>query len=140
TLLFGGAREAFDEHRHVLDVLGTTRYLGHDPGAAAVQDLALFGLWYDAQLGYLRALETVRAAGVDVEAFASLAATQLGYVTAATADTAREVASRSYPRGPASLTEHAPMLEQLTDLRRDLRLGTGGLAAVQAALTERIAR
>ncbi len=52
----GVTQSAFDEHRATLEIIGSTQYLGADPAAAAVQDLTLFGLWYDAQIGYLRAL------------------------------------------------------------------------------------
>lgn len=118
--------------------IGSARYLGADPAAAAVQDLALFGLWYDAHIGYLRALETVRMAGIDVEDFAPLAATQLGHVVHATADTAREIATSSFPRGPADLTEHAPVLERLTELRRDQSLGDGDLDRIHSLVQQRI--
>jgi 3-hydroxyisobutyrate dehydrogenase-like beta-hydroxyacid dehydrogenase len=139
TFVYGGPRPAFDEHRAALETIGSASYLGPDPGAAAVQDLALFGLWYDAQIGLLRALETVRAAGIDVEAFASRAATQLAHVVQAAGQTAHEVAARSYPRGPADLTEHAPVLERLRELRRDQRLGDGDLERIEALVRRRIA-
>lgn len=138
TFLYSGPRPAFDEHRATLEVFGSARYLGADPGAAAVQDLALFGLWYDAQIAYLRALETVRSAGIDLEAFAPLAATQLGHVVHATADTAREIATGSFPRGPADLTEHAPVLERLAELRRDQSLGNGDLDYIHGLVQRRI--
>lgn len=138
TILYSGPQAAFDEHRASLETLGSARYLGQDPAAAAVQNLALFGLWYDAQIGYLRALETVRSVGIDVEDFAPLGAAQLGHVVHATGDTAREVATRSYPRGPADLTEHAPVLDQLIGLRRNQRLGTGDLDHTHDLVRQRI--
>lgn len=138
TFLYSGPHLAFDQHRGALEAIGSARYLGADPGAAAVQDLTLFGLWYDAQTAYLRALETVRSAGIDVEDFAPLAATQLGHVVHATVDTAREVATGSFPRGPADLTEHAPVLERLIELRRDQRLGNGDLDRIHSLIQQRI--
>lgn len=138
VLLYSGPQSVFDEHRATLETIGSARHLGADPAAAAVQDLALFGLWYDAQVGYVRALETIRSAGIDVEEFAPVAATQLGHVVHATADTAREVATRSFPRGPADLTEHAPVLERLIELRRDQRLGNGDLDRIHGLVQQRI--
>lgn len=140
TFLYSGPRAVFDHHRRALETIGSPRYLGTDPGAAAVWDLALFGLWYDAQIGYLRALETVRAAGIDLETFADPAGTQLGHVTDAAVDTAREVATGTFPRGPATLSEHAPVLDRLLALRRDQRLGTGDLERIQHLVSHRIAR
>ena len=128
----------FDQHKPALEVLGTARYVAADPGAAAVQDLALFGLWYDAQLGYLRALDTVRSVGIDIEELAPLAAAQLGHVVDTTADTAHELVTESFPRGPASLSEHAPVVERLKTLRHNQRLGLGGLDHIHPLLQQHI--
>jgi 3-hydroxyisobutyrate dehydrogenase-like beta-hydroxyacid dehydrogenase len=138
TIFYSGPADLFARHQDTLALLGPARYAGTDPGAAAVQDLALFGLWYDAQVGYLRALETVRAAGIDLEDFAALAATQLGHVVAGAAGTAREITSGSYPRGSADLTEHETVLAKLVSLRADQRLGDGQLELV-LRVRERIA-
>ncbi|OLF14823.1 hypothetical protein BU204_25010 [Actinophytocola xanthii] len=140
TIFYSGPAEVFDRHRGTLAALGPARFAGTEPGAAALRDLALFGLWYDAQLGYLRALETVRAAGADVEAFAPMAAAQLGHVVADAENTAREVATRAFPRGPADLGEHESVLTKLVELRSDLRLGTGDLETALRLVRNRIAR
>jgi 3-hydroxyisobutyrate dehydrogenase-like beta-hydroxyacid dehydrogenase len=139
AFLFSGPRAAFDAHRAVLDRLGATRYAGPDPGAGAAQDLALYGLWYDAQLGLLRALEAVRAAGGDVEAFAAAGAGQLRHVVDGAGGTARELVAGRFPRGPADLVEHAAVLERLVALRAGQRLGDGGLGRVLDLLRARIA-
>lgn len=139
--LYSGSRSAFDEHRATLEVIGTARYLGEDPAAAAVHDLALFGLWYDAQVGYLRALETIRLNGIeDVQEFAAAAATQLGHVVKTTGETARELVANEFPRGPADLVEHAGVLERLIDLRSQARLGSGGLDHVHELVEQHIAK
>jgi 3-hydroxyisobutyrate dehydrogenase-like beta-hydroxyacid dehydrogenase len=91
TILYSGSRQAFDEHRAVFDLLGTPRFVGESPEAAAVWDLALFGLWYDAQLGLLRALDTVRAAGIDTAEFGDTASTQLNHVLTAIPGTVAEL-------------------------------------------------
>jgi hypothetical protein len=80
TILYSGSRAAFEQHRATLDLLSGPRFVGDAPEAAAVWDLALFGVWYDAQLGLLRALDAVRAAGMDVAGFAGPVGVQLGHV------------------------------------------------------------
>lgn len=107
--------------------LGEVRVVGTDPGAAALYDLVLLGLWYDAQVGYLSALGMMSAAGVDVVEFAPFAARQLGFVVEGVGETAREVVEGDYPRGPASLVEHGAVLERIVGLRRG-----GGLGEVAA--------
>lgn len=139
TILYGGSRAAYERHSAALGLLGTPRYVGEAPEAAAVWDLALFGLWYDAQLGLLRALDTVRAAGIDVADFAELASTQLGHVVAAVPGTVTELRQATYPPGPASLAEHLPVVRRLVELRAGRQLGDGGLADLAARIETLVA-
>ncbi|PSL01306.1 3-hydroxyisobutyrate dehydrogenase-like beta-hydroxyacid dehydrogenase [Haloactinopolyspora alba] len=134
TILYGGSRHAFDRHLSVLELLSTARHVGENPAAAAVWDLTLFGVWYDAQLGLLRALTAAREAGLDVAGFAETAAIQLGHVVAAAADTAGEVLDGEYPRGPADLREHRMVVDELVAQRAGSALGDGGLTDVSRLL------
>jgi 3-hydroxyisobutyrate dehydrogenase-like beta-hydroxyacid dehydrogenase len=128
TLLYSGSAEGFERHRGTLQLLSNARFVGRAPEAAATWDLALFGLWYDAQLGVLRALDVARRAGLDLGEFADTATIQLGHVVAAVPETASEVLAGEYPAGPADLREHLPVVRQLIDLRVGSALGDGGLA------------
>lgn len=139
TILYSGSRPAFQAHEKVLALLSTPRFVGDRPEAAAIWDLTLFGVWYDAQLGLLRALETVREAGMDLTEFAETAAGQLGHVVAAAPGTATEVLSATYPAGPATLGEHLPVVRHLIELRAGQGLGDGGLPEVAARIEARIA-
>ncbi|MFB4316554.1 NAD(P)-dependent oxidoreductase [Actinomadura sp. 21ATH] len=130
TLLIGGPRAVYERHRKALDLLGTFHFVGEDPGQACLYDLTMHGLWYDAMLAYLRALAFVD----DPEAFAPFAARQFGYVAQSAGDTAREVTSRDYPRGPASLAEHAPVLEHL------ISVGAERFREMHALVERRIAQ
>ncbi|MGR6918972.1 NAD(P)-dependent oxidoreductase [[Actinomadura] parvosata] len=140
TILYGGSREAFERHRPVLELLSTPRFAGEAPQAAAVWDLTLFGLWYDAQLGLLRALDTVRAAGIDVAEFAETAAGQLGHVVTGAPGTASELLRATCPAGPATLAEHLTVLRHLIRLRDGQVLGDGGLPAVASRVETLIAQ
>lgn len=139
TILYSGSRTAFQHHSATLGLLSTPRFVGETPEAAAVWDLALFGVWYDAQLGLLRALDTAREAGVDVVEFSRTAGTQLGHVVTAVSDTVSELQRDTYPPGPASLTEHLTVIRQLMELRAGQRLGNGGLSEVSARIEALIA-
>jgi 3-hydroxyisobutyrate dehydrogenase-like beta-hydroxyacid dehydrogenase len=135
----GGPPEVFERARTALALLGPPRLVGGTAEAAAVWDLALFGIWYDAQLGLLRALHTARAAGVDVPAFAEAAAGQLGHVVAAATATAGELLSGEHPAGPASLADHLPVVRRLADLRAGHPLGDGGLSRAAQVIDTLIA-
>ncbi|MDQ3787170.1 MAG: NAD(P)-binding domain-containing protein [Actinomycetota bacterium] len=139
TILYSGSRAAFDQHRAVFDLLSTPRFVGEQPEAAAIWDLALFGLWYDAQLGLLRALDTVRAAGIDMAEFADTAGPQLGHVVTAVPATVAELREGTYPAGPANLGEHLTVVRHLIELRTGRPLGDGGLPEVAARIEALIA-
>jgi 3-hydroxyisobutyrate dehydrogenase-like beta-hydroxyacid dehydrogenase len=139
TILYSGSRQAFEHHRPTLELLSEPRFVGEAPHAAAVWDLALFGVWYDAQLGLLRALDTVRDAGIDVAEFGRTATTQIGHVVTAAPDTVAELLRAAYPPGPAGLAEHLTVVRQLIGLRSGRPLGDGGLPEVAARIEALIA-
>jgi 3-hydroxyisobutyrate dehydrogenase-like beta-hydroxyacid dehydrogenase len=139
TILYSGSRPAFEQHRPALELLSEPRFVGDQPEAAALWDLVLFGLWYDAQLGLLRALGTAHESGIDLAAFAPTASTQLGHVVTGIPATVSELLRASYPPGPANLTEHLTVVRHLLDLRAGRRLGDGGLAEVAATIESLIA-
>ncbi|GAA2588782.1 NAD(P)-binding domain-containing protein [Actinomadura fulvescens] len=139
TILYSGSRPAFERHHAILGLLSEPRFVGETPEAAAIWDLALFGVWYDAQLGLLRALDTVREADIDVAEFARTAATQLGHVVTAVPATVSELREADYPAGPANLAEHLTVVRHLIGLRAGRRLGDGGLPPVAARIEELIA-
>ncbi|MBG0830088.1 NAD(P)-dependent oxidoreductase [Planomonospora sp. ID67723] len=139
TILYSGHRSAFEQHAAALGLLSRPRFVGEAPEAAAIWDLALFGVWYDAQLGLLRALETVREAGIDVAEFSRTAGLQLGHVVEAVPGTVSELLRADYPAGPAGLTEHLAVIRHLVVLRSGRRLGDGGLPEVAARIEALIA-
>ncbi|GAA1577766.1 NAD(P)-dependent oxidoreductase [Actinomadura kijaniata] len=70
-LLYSGDREAFDAHRDALAVLGTPHFMGEDPGAAALYDLALLSGMYGMAAGvaHARALVTAHAGPAKAQEF-----------------------------------------------------------------------
>lgn len=138
AFLFSGSTEAFEAYRTRLELLGRVSFLGSRPAAANLYYLALLGLWYETQLAYLEALRLVGSAGVAPAAFAPLAAAQLEHVVRAAESTAREVADSDFPRGPASLREHAPVLDDLIQVRRGANMDVGNLQRIAEAVRRRI--
>ncbi len=133
-LLFSGSPEAFEDHRAVLASLGRALFVGAAAEAAPVWDLALFGLWYDAQLGVLRALRVAGEAGVDLDAFAESAGIQLGFVVSGLPGTLSEFRAGEHPPGPADLRQHLDLVRRLVGFRAGAVLGDGGLADVVRVL------
>lgn len=135
TLLLSGPRDLFESHERALRVLGEVTYVGADPGRACRYDMALLGLWYEAELAFLNALALVGGPEADLETFVSFARGQLGYVVGSLATTARDIAESRHPRGPATLPEHARVLSRLVTLRR-----AAGMPAEPLALLDGLVR
>ena len=135
----GGGAAALDRARPVLERLGSIRHVGTAPEAAAVWSFALFGAWYDAQLGVLRALEHVRSVGGDVAELARDLQGQLQHVVDGAPAVAAELTDGHHPAGPADLGQHAAVIDVLTRLRSTSVLGDGGLAAVRRRLAQQVA-
>ncbi len=138
--LHSGAPCAFETHEATLNVLGgSITHVGTDAGLACLYDMALLGLWYETEFAYLHALSLVGAESVGATTFASFATTQLTHVVNSLADTAREVRDGRYPRGPAHLSEHAPVLDQLIHTKQAQGIDTGQLRHIRDLADQRIA-
>lgn len=138
-MLFAGARTTFDNHQPTLGQLGNPTYVGADAGQACLYDLALLGLWYEAEIAYLNALALVGTADVDPATFVPFATRQLTHVIDALPEVAREVRHGQFPRGPASLNEHARVLDQLVQIRRDGGMNADQLIHIRALAHQLIA-
>ncbi|HEY3506896.1 MAG TPA: NAD(P)-binding domain-containing protein [Actinocatenispora sp.] len=71
-VLYSGPAEAYEAARPVLAALGEPRYLGTDPGLAALHDVALLSGMYGMLAGVLHALALVRSAALPTSDFAPL--------------------------------------------------------------------
>ncbi|HEY3681475.1 MAG TPA: NAD(P)-binding domain-containing protein [Streptosporangiaceae bacterium] len=81
-VLYSGDRAAFAAHEPALAALGEARYLGAEPGLAAVYDLGLLSAMYGMYGGFLQAVALVRAAGRPAAEFAPLAVAWLSAMSA----------------------------------------------------------
>ncbi|MFI9049265.1 NAD(P)-dependent oxidoreductase [Streptomyces sp. NPDC053427] len=68
-VLYSGSRAAFATYQGVLDAFARSVYLGEDPGAAPLNDLALLSGMYGMFGGFAHAAALVRSAGGPVEEF-----------------------------------------------------------------------
>ncbi|MFB4194054.1 NAD(P)-dependent oxidoreductase [Streptomyces carpaticus] len=68
-VLYSGDRTGFDAHRSTLERLGAARWLGSDPGAAALHDIALLSGMYGLFAGHLHAAALIASEGGSVTEF-----------------------------------------------------------------------
>ncbi|WIX87741.1 NAD(P)-binding domain-containing protein [Amycolatopsis sp. DG1A-15b] len=131
-ILYGGSEPAFAAQRDVLEVLGTSVFLGEDAGLAALYDLALLGMMWSTMAGYLHALALVGTEGVTPERFEPLASAWQSAVGGFLPGIGAQVASGDYATDVSALDINAAGLGLLVETSRAQGIGT----AVPAALRE----
>jgi 3-hydroxyisobutyrate dehydrogenase-like beta-hydroxyacid dehydrogenase len=94
--LYSGSTAVFDEHREILDVVATSRYLGPDPTVAAVWDSALLGIGYSALLGYLHAAALLDTAGTSPSQFQPMVGQWLTTMAGLMAELGGEIEAGEY--------------------------------------------
>lgn len=71
-VLYSGPQEVFDAHRETFSALGGTKYVGTDPGLAALYDLALLTGMYGMIMGVLHAYALVGTESIPATEFSEL--------------------------------------------------------------------
>jgi 3-hydroxyisobutyrate dehydrogenase-like beta-hydroxyacid dehydrogenase len=101
-VLYSGSQTAFDAHRDALDAFGDAIFVGSDPGAAALQDIALLSGMYGMMSGFLHAFALVRSAGVEATAFAPMLQRWLAGMDGLVEREARRIDTGDYATGVVS--------------------------------------
>ena len=83
SILYSGSVAAFDRYKPLLDLWGTSTYLGEDPGLASLYDLALLAGMYVMFAGFMHGAAMVAPSGVTAGEFAAKAAPWLTAMTGA---------------------------------------------------------
>ncbi|MGP4114219.1 NAD(P)-dependent oxidoreductase [Streptomyces sp. 4N509B] len=139
-LLFSGSREAFDTHRAVLSALGgDLRFLGQDPGAAALHDLALLDVFWSMMAAAVHAFALVTADGVRAEDFAPLAVTSVTGLAPLLTELATEIDEGTYPGELANLVMDAAAAAHVVEASRTRGLDTSVIDAVHGLMARAIA-
>ena len=139
AILYSGDTAVLDGHRATLRTLGAIVWVGADPGAAALRDLALLGVMWAALGGFYQAVALVGAEGQRATDFAPIAADWLRTVAGFLATDAAEIDARDYTDAVSTLDVNAAGLELLrrTSERRGVPFGVA--ATVQRLVDARIA-
>ncbi|MET9518472.1 NAD(P)-binding domain-containing protein [Streptomyces sp. NPDC002994] len=69
-ILYSGDEQAYETHRPTLSALGGTRWVGTDPGRAALHDLALLTGMYGMLMGVAQAFALIRTENITATEFA----------------------------------------------------------------------
>ncbi|MGK5522904.1 NAD(P)-dependent oxidoreductase [Micromonospora sp. URMC 107] len=139
-VLYSGARDAFLDWRDTLAAFGEARWLGTDPGRAAVHDLALLAAMYGMFGGFLHATAMIRAAGVPAGEFAPMVTGWLTAMLGALPAMAAAVDSDTHDADGSSLRMQAASFGNLLAACRDLGVDAGLVRPVRDLLDEAVAR
>ncbi len=96
VILYSGAEPAFLAHEPQLGLLGTSRYLGADPGLAPLHDLALLCGMYGMLFGALHAMALVGTEQVKATEFTAMLVPWLNAMTAYVPAMAQQIDSGDY--------------------------------------------
>lgn len=104
-LLYSGPKRTLDSNRALLELLGSARYAGEDPGMAALQDVALLSAMYGLFSGMTHAFALTRSAGVAAQDFAVPLTAWLTAMASLAPEFAGQIDSGDYVTGVSSTLE-----------------------------------
>jgi 3-hydroxyisobutyrate dehydrogenase-like beta-hydroxyacid dehydrogenase len=137
-ILYSGSEATFEAHRSVLEALGSARYVGADPGMAALYDVALLSGMYGMLTGALHAFALVGTEGVDATAFNELLVPWLNAMAGDLPRLAEQVDSGHSP-GDSPLAMQATGVASMVAASRAQGVDPGVLVPVQRLLDEAVA-
>jgi 3-hydroxyisobutyrate dehydrogenase-like beta-hydroxyacid dehydrogenase len=112
--LYSGDRVVFDQHVATLRVLGgATEFVGEDPGAAAIFDLALLDVFFNGMAAFLHAAAVLRADGVSASDFVPYAQRVLDVLAPTFAELADNVDRGAHPGAEDNLDMELAALEHI---------------------------
>ncbi|MER5578919.1 NAD(P)-dependent oxidoreductase [Streptomyces massasporeus] len=101
-VFYSGSPELFEEHRDTLGVPARTRFVGADPGFAALHDVALLSAMSGMFAGITHAFALIRPEDIAPKDFAPLLADWLTAMAPAVHQSADQLQRGDYTRGVAS--------------------------------------
>ncbi|MFC5287565.1 NAD(P)-dependent oxidoreductase [Actinokineospora guangxiensis] len=102
SVFYSGSAEAFTTWEHVLAVPAATRYVGEDPGHAALHDIALLSAMYGMFAGIAHAFALIRAEPIAPTSLAPLLADWLSTMAGSAHLTAAQLETGDYRAGVSS--------------------------------------
>ncbi|MFG2315449.1 NAD(P)-dependent oxidoreductase [Streptomyces tendae] len=140
-VLYSGSADLFEEHRETLAVPAGTRFVGTDPGFAALHDVALLSAMYGMFAGMAHAFALIGPEDVDPRDFAPLLVSWLGAMSGSAHQAAEHLASGDYGKGVVSnlamqVAGSATLLRTAEEQQVSTELLTPYLALMERRLAE----
>lgn len=139
-ILTSGSAAARATSHNVLASFGTSRYLGGDPGHAALYDLALLTAMYGMFGGYLQGTALLKADGIAAAGFVEMVQAWLTAMQASLPEMARQIDAADHGRNVGSnLAMQEAAYINLIDASRARGLSTDLVEPMQRLLKQAVA-
>jgi 3-hydroxyisobutyrate dehydrogenase-like beta-hydroxyacid dehydrogenase len=139
-VFYSGSRAAFDTYHEVLDTFGDSKYMGTDPGLAALYDIALLSGMYGMFMGVVHAYALIASEGLSAQAFAPLLERWVVAMTGMIATTGQSVDHGDHSTGvTSSIGMQAAGYVNLIETAHDQGVSAELLAPLRKMMDERVA-
>lgn len=138
-VFYSGAGEVFDAHRETFAALGGTKYVGEDPGLAALYDLALLTGMYGMVMGVMQAYALVRTEAIAATEFSELLVPWVGAMLGSAPAWAAAIDSGRHLTDVSSLAVNQEAFPNLLETFAAQGLSTELFAPVQPLLDRAVA-
>ncbi|MFK4542793.1 3-hydroxyisobutyrate dehydrogenase-like beta-hydroxyacid dehydrogenase [Streptomyces tendae] len=140
-VFYSGSADLFEEHRATLAVPAGTRFVGTDPGFAALHDVALLSAMYGMFAGMAHAFALIGPEDIAPEDFAPLLVSWLGAMSGSAHQAADQLASGDYGKDVVSglamqVAGSATLLRTAEEQKVSTELLTPYLALMERRLAE----
>ncbi|MFI9584832.1 NAD(P)-dependent oxidoreductase [Streptomyces sp. NPDC052236] len=137
-VFYSGPQAAFDAHRETLSALGGTKYVGTDPGFAALHDLALLTGMYGMFAGVIQAFALVRTENLSATEFAEPLVAWVSAMLSGTPELAKAIDSGQHLTDVSSLAVNQAAFPNFLATFRDQGLSPELFEPFQAILDRAI--
>lgn len=138
-VFYSGDRELFDAHQETFATLGGTRYVGTDPGLAALYDLALLTGMYGMIVGVMQAYALVATESIPATEFSELLVPWVGAMLGSAPRWAEAIDSGQHLTDVSSLAVNQEAFPNLLEAFAAQGVSTELFAPVQPLLDRAVA-
>ncbi|MET4923163.1 NAD(P)-binding domain-containing protein [Streptomyces sp. PSRA5] len=138
-VFYSGERELFDTHRETFATLGGTKYVGSDPGLAALYDLALLTGMYGMIMGVMQAYALIGTESVPATEFSELLVPWVGAMLGSAPGWAEAIDSGRHLTDVSSLAVNQEAFPNLLETFAAQGVSTELFAPVQPLLDRAVA-
>ncbi|WP_194818017.1 NAD(P)-binding domain-containing protein [Nocardia sp. XZ_19_385] len=114
VLVYSGSPDLFQQHRQVLETLGSATFLGSDPATATLYETAMLNFAWATLVGYLHSAALLRTADIPAMTMTPLLTHWMSTTIAPViSDYAQQIDGRRYPGAEEWLELDAPLMDHL---------------------------